>query len=85
MSFRPLGKRLLVEEIIESEKKEGSIIIPNNVSKVFSEGFIRYIGDEVTKVSVGDKVLFPANAGNELKQDGVTMKLMLEATIEAII
>ena len=85
MTFRPLGKRLLVEEIIENEKKEGSIIIPNVVAKVFSEGYIRYIGDEVTKVAVGDKVLFPNNAGNYLNQDGKPMKLMLEATIEAII
>ena len=85
MSFSPLGKRLLVEEIIESEKKEGSIIIPDVVAKVFSEGYVRYIGDEVTKLKVGDKVLFPSNAGNHIKQDGVVMKLMQEAAIEAII
>ena len=68
-----------------SEKKEGSIIIPDSVSKVFSQGIVRYKSEEVDKVNVGDTVLYPANAGNKIKQDDKEMVLMNVEALEAII
>lgn len=85
MSFKPLGKRVLIQELKEEEQKEGSIIIPDTVAKIFSKGVIKYVSDEVTKVKVGDTVLFPSNAGNTIKQDGVDMILTSIEAIEAII
>ena len=85
MSFKPLGQRVLIEEIKEEEQKEGSIIIPDTIAKIFSKGFVAYKSEEVKKVEVGDTVLFPANAGNIIKQDGKYMILMNVEAIEAII
>jgi chaperonin GroES len=85
MSFKPLGKRVLIEEIKEEQQKEGSIIIPDTVSKIFSKGIVRYKSEEVDKVSVGDTVLYPANAGNKIKQDDKEMVLMNVEALEAII
>ena len=46
---------------------------------------VRYIGEEVDKVKIGDKVLLPFNIGRALKVDGVDMQLIFEEVIEAII
>ena len=84
-SFHPLGQRILVEEIKEAEQKEGSIIIPDTVAKIYKKGIVRYKSDEVTKVNVGDKILFPFNVGNQLNQDGIDMLLMDVNAVDAII
>ena len=85
MSFKPLGKRVLIEEIKEEQQKEGSIIIPDTVAKIFSKGIVAYKSEEVKTVEVGDTVLFPSNAGNVIKQDGKEMILMNVEALEAII
>lgn len=85
MSFKPLGKRVLIEEIKEELQKEGSIIIPDTIAKIFSKGIVRYKSEEVDKVNVGDTVLYPANAGNKIKQDDKEMVLMNVEALEAII
>jgi chaperonin GroES len=83
--FIPLGRKVLIEEIKEEVKKEGSIIIPDTIAKIFSKGIIRYKSEEVEKVNVGDTVLFPSNAGNKISQDGKEMLLMNVEALEAII
>ncbi len=83
--LHPKGKRLIVEVLPEDEKTEGGIIVIDTVAKEFSRAMVRYIGEEVDKVKIGDKVLLPFNIGRALKVDGVDMQLIFEEVIEAII
>ena len=83
--FQPLGQRILVEELSESNITEGSIIIPDTVARIYKKGIVKYKSDEVTKVNVGDKILFPFNVGNQLNQDGIDMLLMDVNAVDAII
>jgi len=84
-SFKPLGQRILVEELPIEKQTESGLIIPDTVAKIYAKGIVRYKSDEVTKVEVGDKILFPANIGNIITQDGVDMKLMLVEMVDGII
>lgn len=83
--FQPLGQRILVEELAETNITESGLIIPDTVAKIYKKGIVRYKSDEVSKVSVGDKILFPFNVGNPLKQDGIDMLLMDVNAVDAII
>ena len=71
--FTPLGNRILVEELAETNITEGGLIIPDTVAKIYKKGIVKYKSDEVTKVNVGDKILFPFNVGNPLNQDGAIL------------
>jgi len=83
--FQPLGQRILVEELAETNITSGGLIIPDTVSKIYKKGVVKYKSDEVTKVSVGDTILFPFNVGNPLNQDGIDMLLMDVNAVDAII
>ena len=83
--FTPLGQRILVEELAESNITESGLIIPDTVAKIYKKGVVKYKSDEVTKVAVGDKILFPFNIGNPLNQDGIDMLLMDVNAVDAII
>jgi chaperonin GroES len=83
--FTPLGNRILIEELAETNITESGLIIPDTVAKIYKKGIVRYKSDEVTKVAVGDKILFPFNVGNPLNQDGIDMLLMDVNAVDAII
>ena len=83
--FTPLGNRILVEELAETNITESGLIIPDTVAKIYKKGIVRYKSDEVSKVNVGDKILFPFNVGNQLNQDGIDMLLMDVNAVDAII
>jgi chaperonin GroES len=85
MSFKPLGNRILVQELAESNVTGSGLIIPDTVAKIYKKGIVKYKSDDVTKVAVGDKILFPFNVGNQLNQDGVDMLLMDVNAVDAII
>lgn len=61
--FQPLGKRVLIEEIIE-EKKQGILILKDESPKRFK---VTAIGDEVKKVSVGDIIVIANFTTSEFK------------------
>lgn len=70
MTFKPLGKRVLVERVEEEKKTSSGLIIPDNATEKPSMGIIKEVSKEVEKASEvkkGDKVLFGKYKGNEVK------------------
>ncbi|SFV50329.1 Heat shock protein 60 family co-chaperone GroES [hydrothermal vent metagenome] len=70
MNFKPLGDRVLVERVEETNTTASGIIIPDNAKEKPSEGKVLAIGSEVEDVKEGDVVVFGKYSGTELVLDG---------------
>lgn len=82
--IKPIGDRILVETITESAI-QGGIYIPEAAKDKPTKGTVIAVGagrrDErgqlhPVEVAVGDKVLTTPYAGNEIKLDGKTYRLL---------
>ena len=79
MNVKPLGDRVLVQPVEESEVKKGGIIIPDTAKEKPQEGKVIAVGKgKVTEdgklqpmdVKKGDRVLFSKYAGTEVNIEG---------------
>ena len=93
VKVRPLGDRVLVQPIEETEVKKGGIIIPDTAKEKPQEGKVVALGtgkiDDNGKkndftVKTGDKVI-SKYGGTEIKIDGDTYLIMREDDILGII
>lgn len=94
MKIQPLGDRILVEPIEESEEKKGGIIIPDTAKEKPMTGKVIAVGtgklDDNGKkipfnVKKGDKVLMPKYGGTEVKLDDKTYQIMREEDVLGVI
>ena len=94
MNIKPLGDRVLVYPIEQSEVKKGGIIIPDTAKEKPQEGKVVALGtgkrDDDGKlvpftVKVGDRVLISKYGGTEIKIDGKDHLIMREEDILGII
>ncbi len=96
MNLKPLGNRVLVEEVKKEEKTDSGIILPDTAEKegpvrgkvvAVGEGLPNKEGDRISlSVKVGDKVLFKKGYGvDEIKLDGQDYLIMKEDDIIGII
>lgn len=79
MTFKPLGKRVLLERIEEPTTTATGIIIPDNAKEKPLSGIVRAISPKVEEkghVAIGDKVVFAKYSGTELSIDGKTFLVM---------
>ena len=94
LKITPLGDRVLVETIEETETKKGGIIIPDSAkekpqeskSVALGTGKIDDDGKKVPfEVKKGDIVLTNKYGGTEIKLDGVEYKILNQDDILAVI
>jgi chaperonin GroES len=94
VKVKPLGDRVLVQPIEETEVKKGGIIIPDTAKEKPQEGKVVALGtgkiDDNGKkvdftVKAGDKVLISKYGGTEIKIDNETYLIMREDDILGII
>jgi chaperonin GroES len=94
INVKPLGDRVLIEQVEEKETKKGGIIIPDTAKEKPSEGIIVALGTGKTddngkkvafEVKKGDRVLVSKYGGTEIKLDGKEYKLMNVDDILAVI
>ncbi len=94
VNVRPLGDRVLVQQVEEQEVKKGGIIIPDSAKEKPQEAKVIAVGsgkrDEAGKlipfeVKKGDKVLISKYGGTEIKIDGQTYQIMREDDILGIL
>ncbi|KGI57301.1 co-chaperone GroES [Campylobacter sp. MIT 97-5078] len=67
MNFQPLGKRVLVKRVEETNTTASGIIIPDNAKEKPLMGEIIAVSQELSDVKTGDKVLFAKYGGTEVK------------------
>jgi co-chaperonin GroES (HSP10) len=66
VTLEPLDDFLVVEPLDESELPSG-LIVPANEAMHVRSGIVAAIGPDVTVIEPGDKVLFPRDAGYEVR------------------
>ena len=79
MTFKPLGKRVLLERVEEATTTATGIIIPDNAKEKPLSGIVRAVSPKVEEkglVKVDDRVVFGKYAGTELTLDGKTYLVM---------
>lgn len=71
MSFKPIGKRVLIKREESETKTASGIIIAESAKEKPSQGKVVEISEEVSKecssIAVGDTVLFNKYQGDEVK------------------
>ena len=93
MNIKPLGDRVLIRTLTDSEEKIGSIYIPDTAKEKPQEGIVEAVGPGRTEngklvtpeVKVGDKVLYGKYSGTEVKQGGKEYLIVRESDILAIV
>jgi chaperonin GroES len=87
MTFKPLGKRILVERNEEATTTATGIIIPDNAKEKSVTGKVLAIGDKIESkglINVGDVVLYGKYAGTEVTVDGKDLLVLTDADIMGI-
>lgn len=95
MKIRPLGDRVIIKRLEETEQKtSGGIIIPESAKEKPMRGTVIAVGTGKEKedggkipldVKVGEEVLFGKYAGSEVKIDGEELLIMRQDDILAIL
>ena len=75
-NYRLKGRRVVVRAEVAGERI-GSIIIPERARQQPLMGEVVLVGDKVTEVSVGDRVMFGSRAWSRFNADGYGFPFML--------
>ena len=65
-TIEPLDDHLVIEPLDETETASG-LIVPINEAAQTRTGLVAAVGPEVNGVDAGDKVLYPRDAGYEVR------------------
>ena len=94
VSIKPLGDRVLVEQIEEAEQVKGGIVIPDSAKEKPQEAKVVALGtgkiDDNGKklpfdVEVGDIVLTSKYGGTDVKYDDKEYKILSSSDILAVV
>jgi chaperonin GroES len=93
-SLKPLNDKVLIERLEAVDKTSGGILLPDSAKEKPTEGRIIAAGDgrwndEGKRVPLtvkpGDKVLFSAYAGTQVKQGGKEYLILDESEVLAVL
>ncbi len=70
MSFKPLGKRVLVQRTEIEEKTASGIILVDSAKEKPNTAIVKAVGPEVTELKEGDTIVFEQFRGTELSLQG---------------
>jgi chaperonin GroES len=93
VNLRPLGDRLVVEHVEQSEKTAGGVFLPDTAKEKPQEGRVLAVGSGRTldngnklamDVKVGDKVIYSKYSGSEIKLDGKDYLIISEKDVLAV-
>ena len=83
--LKPLGDRIVVKVIEDTEQTSGGIFIPDSAKEKPQKGEVVAVGlgkmnekgeREPLDVKVGDTVLYAKYAGTDVKMDGIEYKIL---------
>jgi chaperonin GroES len=92
--LKPLGDRIVIKVIEDTEQTSGGIFIPDSAKEKPQKGEVVAVGEgkmndkgerEPMDVKVGDVVLYAKYAGTDIKMDGVEYKILSVKDALAII
>ena len=83
--MKPLGDRIVIKVIVDTEQTSGGIFIPDSAKEKPQKGEVVAIGlgkmndkgeREPMDVKVGDTILYAKYAGTDVKMDGTEYKIL---------
>ena len=83
--IKPLGERIVIKVIEETEQTSGGIFIPDSAKEKPQKGEVVAVGEGKTNdkgekeplgVNVGDVILYAKYSGTDVKMDGVEYKIL---------
>lgn len=85
MSIKPLGDRIVIKVIEDTEQTSGGIFIPDNAKEKPQKGEVIAVGEgktldsgsrEPMDVKVGDIILYAKYSGTDVKIENETFKIL---------
>jgi chaperonin GroES len=83
LSLEPLDDYLVVEPVDEDVETRTGLIIPQSAEARCCSGIVTAVGDDAGGVQPGDKVLFPKDAGFDVRLGGVAAKMLRRSELIA--
>ncbi|MBO6087606.1 co-chaperone GroES [bacterium] len=92
--LKPLGDRIVIKVIEDTEQTSGGIFIPDSAKEKPQKGEVVAVGEgkindkgerEPMDVKKGDTILYAKYAGTDIKMDGVEYKILSVKDALAII
>ena len=83
--IKPLGERIVIKVIEDTEQTSGGIFIPDSAKEKPQKGEVVAVGEGKTNdkgekepmdVKVGDKILYAKYSGTDVKVDGTEYKIL---------
>lgn len=94
MNLKPLGDRVVVENVEQKDVSAGGIFLPDTAKEKPQEGIVRAVGtgrvlDNGTtlamSVKAGDHVIYSKYSGSEVKVDGKEYLIVSEKDVLALV
>jgi len=94
VNLKPLGDRVVVEHVEQSDKSAGGVFLPDTAKEKPQEGIVRAVGtgrvlESGTKlpmdVKVDDRIIYSKYSGSEVKVDGKELLIISEKDVLAIV
>jgi chaperonin GroES len=76
LSLEPLDDFVVVEPTDEEAETRAGLIIPASAEAHCGSGIVTAVGSDVDGVAPGDKVLFPKDAGYDVRLAGTAAKIV---------
>ena len=76
LSLEPLDDFVVVEPTDEEAETRAGLILPASAEAQSRSGIVTAVGSEAEGVSPGDKVLFPRDAGYDVRLAGTAQKVL---------
>jgi chaperonin GroES len=76
LTLEPLDDYVVVEPVDEETETRAGLIIPASTEAGCRSGVVTAVGTDATGVEPGDKVLFPKEAGYDVRLGGVAVKVI---------
>ena len=76
LSLEPLDDQVVVEPTDEEAETRAGLIIPASAEAQCRSGIVTAVGPDADGVSPGDKVLFPRDAGYDVRLAGTAQKVL---------
>ena len=76
LSLEPLDDFVVVEPTDEEAETRAGLIIPASAEAQCRSGIVTAVGAEAEGVAPGDKVLFPRDAGYDVRLAGTASKVL---------
>jgi chaperonin GroES len=83
LSLEPLDDRLIVEPVDEDVETRTGLIIPQSAEAGCRSGIVTAVGADANGIDPGDKVLFPKEAGFDVRLGGVAVKVLRRSDLIA--